>query len=174
MCQLCLSFWQRQNISDRFFQLCLPFYPCPNIPDIFLAQKLKIHIFTFPLQLLHSALIRSEANTLQFLLIYRPVQLEEGGSACQAAFEGGCNPPGGIAIIIHLQLMTFDAAPIISYINCHHHPSTINNDIVPNQHKKLWLSGPNPLTMKKAFKKWKDHRPSFDEMHSEDQKARPR
>ena len=80
------------------------------------------------------ALIRSEAKTLLFLLIYRPVQSEEGGSESQAAFEGGCNPPGGIAIIIHLQLMTFDAAPIISYINCHHHPSTIN-DIVPNQHK---------------------------------------
>ena len=56
MCQLCLSFWQCQNISDRCFQLCLPFYPCPNIPDIVLSQKIKIPISTFPLQLLHSAL----------------------------------------------------------------------------------------------------------------------
>ena len=56
MCQLCLSFWQRQNIQDRFFQLCLPFYPCPNIPSIVLSQKWKSPISTFPLQLLHSAL----------------------------------------------------------------------------------------------------------------------
>ena len=26
----------------------------------------------------------------------------------------------------------------------------------------------------KAFQKWKDHRPSFDEMHAEDHKRRPR
>ena len=26
----------------------------------------------------------------------------------------------------------------------------------------------------RAFKKWKDHRPSFDEMHAEDLKRRPR
>ena len=25
----------------------------------------------------------------------------------------------------------------------------------------------------RAFKRWKDHRPSFDDMHSEDQQARP-
>ena len=30
------------------------------------------------------------------------------------------------------------------------------------------------ILAKKAFKKWKDHRPTFDEMHSEDQKRRPR
>ena len=28
--------------------------------------------------------------------------------------------------------------------------------------------------LKKAFKKWQDHRPSFAEMHAEDVKRRPR
>ena len=30
------------------------------------------------------------------------------------------------------------------------------------------------VALKKAFKKWQDHRPSFAEMHSEDVKRRPR
>ena len=29
-------------------------------------------------------------------------------------------------------------------------------------------------TLKKALKKWQDHRPSFAEMHAEDVKRRPR
>ena len=75
MCQLCFSFWQRQNISDRFFQLCLPFYSCLNIPDIFLSQKWKVPISTLPLQLWHSAVLTiffsKPTTTKQYLYSFK-------------------------------------------------------------------------------------------------------
>ena len=41
LCQLCLSFYQRPNISDRFVNFSFSFYPCSNIPDTFVGDEMN-------------------------------------------------------------------------------------------------------------------------------------
>ena len=41
LCQLCLSFYQRPNISDRFVNFSFSFYPRSNIPDTFVGDEMN-------------------------------------------------------------------------------------------------------------------------------------
>ena len=41
LCQLCLSFYQRPNISERFVDFSFSFYPCSNIPDTFVGDEMN-------------------------------------------------------------------------------------------------------------------------------------